>query len=141
MSCPDLSQVLCAHTPNRADVNNSREGPGTPMLRHTRKRSSFHNSAGLVTLNVYATKVCLRFPSETPSPDPAIFYSTPGSPPKSPENVKKRCKTREVTAVNSEQPSCELIDVSDFKCECDEVSDLESDSISVSCQDFTWYDL
>ena len=117
---------------------------------NARKRSSFHSSAGLVTLNVYATKVCLRFPS-SPSPDPALFYASTAaaaapatagfntpSPPKTPEQ-KREYRNSEAEA----SPPCELIDVSDYKCECEDRLDLDYNSDSsqtVSCQDFTWYD-
>ena len=38
------------------------------------------------------------------------------------------------------EDSCtELIDVSDYKCECDDKVDLDSESDTVSCQSFTWY--
>ena len=38
------------------------------------------------------------------------------------------------------EDSCtELIDVSDYKCECDDKVDLDSESDTVSCQSFAWY--
>ena len=149
MSCPDLTQMVCGSS---EFTPSNREGSDTPM-NNARKRSSFHSSAGLVTLNVYATKVCLRFPS-SPSPDPALFYAStaaaeapataavatntnPGSPPKTPE------QKREYRNSEASPSSCELIDVSDYKCECEDRLDLDynsDDSETVSCQDFTWYD-
>ena len=71
MSCPEIGQVCNVSTPT------FREG-SFDSLKKRRRRGSITRSAssGTVTLNVYATKVCLRFASPSPPP---IFPSPPYS--------------------------------------------------------------
>ena len=141
MSCTELSQVISCTGGPMTTPNFTREGSDTPMSSSRRRKRSNSGSAGsgggLVTLNVYATKVCLRFPS-SPSPPASLFYTTSTSPsPEQPNNIPRE-KSNNVSE-GVEESCTELIDVSDYKCECDDRVDLDSESETVSCQDFTWY--
>ena len=78
MSCTELSQVISCTSAGQTTPNFTREGSSDTPMRMRRKRRSGSAATGIVTLNVYATKVCLRFPS-SPSP-PALFYATTPSP-------------------------------------------------------------
>ena len=122
MSCTELSQVISCTGGPVTTPNFTREGSDTPMSSSRRRKRSNSGSAGsgggLVTLNVYATKVCLRFPS-SPSPPASLFYTTTTSPsPEQPNNIPRE-KSNNVSE-GVEESCTELIDVSDYKCECDD---------------------
>ena len=120
----------------------------TDRLASSKKRlsKSGSNSSNLVTLNVYASRVCLKFSSVIPSQPSAVSVSDMWLPSTLAHRKGKgyaftsASRTSGCAAAASGAPysSCrELIDVSHYRCDCEDRLELEPKT--VLCLKSTWY--
>lgn len=102
------------------------------------------DNSNLVTLNVYASKVCLKFAdgkgATDSSPYPS-FCTIPPSPSDSPTSSSGSSSMKDLTSV-AQQKSCQrLLDVSNYTCDCNQTlqETKKPQNALLLCLSYSWF--
>ena len=108
MSCPEYRHEVCQR----------RQVVATTPSSDTDMKNSFYSHPQSLTLNVNASKVCLRVGSTSPEPKTTAFNA--------------------ITERKFGQQTCDnFVDVSNFKCQCEEDLGVEEEKFEF-CSFSNW---